>query len=134
MGMKTIGRFVYDSTTLNTIEENGSIPLPTSTISTNCMTTDGTNITINAPGVYEIDSNFTSTATAAGSLEIQLYRNGNPIPGAHCVNTLTTAGDYISQDINGIITVPCNAPATVNFKFISGGQVRIANVIITKVA
>ena len=36
MGIKTIGRFVYDSTTATAIAANGAIPLPASTVSTRC--------------------------------------------------------------------------------------------------
>ena len=57
MGVKTIGRFVYDSSTPAAVSANGNVPLPTSTVSNNCISCDGSNITINRCGVYEILAN-----------------------------------------------------------------------------
>lgn len=135
MGMKTIGRFVYDNSTVTNLAANENIPLPTSTISTNCISNDGTTITINRSGVYEILANFTFEATATGVQETQMYRNGNAVPGAHAISTAATIGDYISQELNGVITVPRNAPtASINFKAIDATSIRIANILVIKIA
>lgn len=135
MGIKTIGRFVYDSQTLAAVSANGNIPIPSSTVSNKCITCDGTNITINKSGVYEIVANFTFSAAAAEPIETQMYRNGNALPGAHAIDTATTINNLTSQSIAAIVTVPCAAPlTTINFKALYETNVRIANVIITKVA
>lgn len=135
MGMKTIGRFVYDSTTTTAVPANGNIPLPLSTISTNCLSCDGTTITINRCGVYEVSANFSMSATAAGAVEVQMYRNGNAVPGAHAITTASAASDLVSQDFTAVVTVPANSPtATINFKSPTGGSIEIANVIVVKVA
>ena len=133
MGNKTIGRFVYDSTTVAAVATGDAIPLPTSTVSNRCVTCDGTNITISKNGVYEIEANFTFVATA-DAIETQAYRNGNALPGAHSIDTATSVGNSTSQSINAVITVPCGTPTTVNFKAANATSVRIANVIVTKVA
>lgn len=135
MGIKTIGRFVYDSSTATAIAANGAIPLPTSTVSTPCVSCDRYNITINRSGVYQISGDFTFAATAAGAIETQLYRNGNAVAGAHALSTAAAVGDYSSQTIDTVITVPCNSPtATINFKAIDATSVRVANVVVVKVA
>lgn len=68
-------------------------------------------------------------------LETQAYRNGNALPGAHAIDTATTIGNLTSQAFTAIVTVPKNAPvATINFKVADATSVRIANVIVTKVA
>ena len=134
MGNKTIGRFVYDSTAVAAVAAGEAIPLPTSTVSNRCVTCDGTNITISKNGVYEIEANFTFVATAADAIETQAYRNGNALPGAHSIDTATSVGNSTSQSINAVITVPCGTPTTVNFKAANATSVRIANVIVTKVA
>ena len=135
MGIKTIGRFVYDSTTATAITADGAVPLPASTTSTNCVSCDGYNININRSGVYQIIGDFTFAATATGAVETQMYRNGNALAGAHALSTVATVGDFVSQTINSVITVPCNAPtATINFKAIDATSVRVANVVIIKVA
>ena len=57
------------------------------------------------------------------------------MPGAHAIDTATTANNLTSQSMNAIITVPCNAPqAVINFKAASATSVRIANIIVIKVA
>lgn len=135
MGVKTIGRFVYDSSTPAAVSANGNVPLPTSTVSNNCIGCDGSNITINRCGVYEILANFTYTATVAGVQETQMFRNGNAVPGAHALDTVATVGDDVSQAFHAIVTVPKNAPtATLNFKSANATSVRVANVIVVKVA
>ena len=58
MGMKTIGRFTFDSASTASVEANEAIPVPNATISTKCISSDGKNITINKPGVYEVLANF----------------------------------------------------------------------------
>lgn len=135
MGCKTIGRFVTDVTTATTVAAGGNIPFNTSTVTNNCISCDGSVITINTAGIYEINANFTFAVTAAGNVETKLYRNGNIIPGAHAINTVETAGNGASQSINAIITVPKNSPyVTLNFEAVNATSVVVANCIITKVA
>lgn len=135
MGMKTIGRFVFDNTTPSPIAAGGNIPLPLSTVSTKCISCDGSTITINRAGVYEISANFTFTATATGLIETIMYRSGNAVPGAYASDTATTIGNSTSQSINAIVTVPQNAPILqLNFKETNATSLRNANVIVTKVA
>lgn len=96
---------------------------------------DGSNITINRCGVYEVLANFTYAATVAGVQETQMFRNGNAVPGAHALDTVATVGDNVSQAFHAIVTVPKNAPtATLNFKSANATSVRVANVIVVKVA
>ncbi len=135
MGVKTIGRFVFDSTTPSAVSAEGNIPLQTSTTSNNCINCDGSNITINRSGVYEILANFTYVATATGAQETQMYRNGNAVPGAHALSSVATVGDDVSQTFNAVVTVPRNSPtATLNFRSANATSVRVANVIIVKIA
>lgn len=46
MGIKTIGRFVYDTAPAMSVAANGNVTIPTSTVSTPCVSYDGSNITI----------------------------------------------------------------------------------------
>ena len=135
MGIKTIGRFVFDNVTPSAIAANDTVPLPTATTSNNCVSCDGNNVSINRSGVYEISANFTYTATATGLQETQLYRNGNAVPGAHSIDTVATVGDDVSQAFNAVVTVPRNSPtATLNFRSTNATSVRVANVIVVKIA
>jgi hypothetical protein len=134
MGCKTIGRFVYDNATAESVEANGSIPYSDITTSSNCISCDGTNITIKHAGAYLIVANFTFFPADAGTQETQMYRNGNAVPGAHAISP-ATASTPLAQSINAFITVPCQMPmATLNFRSVSATAVRISNVIVVKVA
>lgn len=130
-----IGRFVFDNATPEAVEANANIPLPIETVSTRCIDCDGSNITINRAGNYRIEANFAFVGTAVGNIEVQMYRNGNAVPGAHAFSTFAAVDDYVNQAITAIITVPSNVPqATINFKPDQAASVRVANVIVTKLA
>lgn len=135
MGTKTIGRFTFDSSTPVSIAANGNISLPNQTVSTPCISCDGSTITINRSGVYSIFANFTFAAAAAGTVETQLYRNGNAVLGAHALTTVGAVGELAPQAMATVITVPRNAPsATINFKAFSATNLRVANVVVLKEA
>lgn len=135
MGMKTIGRFIFDNTTPAPVAAGANIPLLQSTTSNKCVSCDGNTITINKAGVYQISANFTFTATAVGVIETMMYRAGNAVPGAYASDTATTIGNNTSQSFNAIVTVPQNAPILqLNFKATNATSVRNANVIVIKVA
>lgn len=46
MGIKTIGRFIYDTAPATSVAVNGNVQIPTSTVSTPCVGCDSSNITI----------------------------------------------------------------------------------------
>ena len=63
------------------------------------------------------------------------YRNGNALPAAHAIDTGAAASNLVSQAFSALVTVPCNAPqATINVKALSATSVRIANIIVVKIA
>lgn len=67
--------------------------------------------------------------------QTQMYRNGNALPAAHAIDTGAAAGNLASQAFSALVTVPCNAPqATINVKALSATSVRIANIIVVKIA
>lgn len=77
----------------------------------------------------------TNAATEAGPIETQMYRNGNALPAAHAIDTGAAASNLVSQAFSALVTVPCNAPqATINVKALSATSVRIANIIVVKIA
>lgn len=50
-------------------------------------------------------------------------------------NTNAAASNLVSQAFSALVTVPCNAPqATINVKALSATSVRIANIIVVKIA
>ena len=132
---KILGRFVYDNATASAVTTGGNILLPNSTVTSSCVSCDGSNITISRGGTYLIVADFTFAATATGAQETQMYRNGNAVLGAHAINTVAAIGDYVSQSFSTLVTVPKNAPlTTLNFKSADAASVRVANVIVSKIA
>lgn len=52
----------------------------------------GTDLTINAAGIYHVTATMVCTATVAGIVSADLAANGVAIPGAISSETITTAG------------------------------------------
>lgn len=135
MGTKTIGRFTFDNASSVAVAADSSIPFPNVTVSTPCISCDGSTITINRSGAYLVQASFTFAAAAAGTVETQMIRNGNPVSGAHAISTVGAIGDLAPQAFSTIITVPRNAPiSTLSFKAVSATNVRVADVTVVKVA
>ena len=54
---------------------------------------------------------------------------------ANVANTAAASGNLVSQAFSALVTVPCNAPqATINVNALSATSVRIANIIVVKIA
>lgn len=134
MGIKTIGRFVYDSSSVTSLAVNDSVSGLSSTVSNRFIDCDGTNIIIYKPGTYQILVNLTLEATAVGTIETQIYRNNTVVAGAHAVSTATAIGDSITQSYSTVLTVSCGTPTTINIKALTAMNLRIANIIINRIA
>ena len=94
---KALGRFSFDNATVQEVAANGTIQLPLSTDNTSCIESNGGDVTIRGAGTYAISVNVTTIATAAGIEEIQLYRDGTSIPGAHAQQSAAAVGDASSM-------------------------------------
>lgn len=135
MSCKTpIFRGVFDSATVQTVAADGLI-LFNSTTSNECCQNwynEGT-ITIRQNGTYEIHFNATVAATVAGTQEIQMYRNGNPVPGAHGLETAAAVGDFANIAFTGLVTVDCCCGDTISFRCPEATSIRVANVTLEAV-
>lgn len=135
MSCKTpIFRAVYDSAAVQPVAADGLI-LFNSTTSNQCckdMYNEGT-ITIKQSGTYEIHFNATLAATAAGTQEVQMYRNGNPVPGAHGLETAAAIGDFANIAFTALVTVDCCCGDTISFRCPEATSIRVANVTLEEV-
>ena len=59
----------------------------------------GGNVVVNGTGYYDIDTNFDFAPTAAGTVTIELYKNGTKIPGAEATWS-------VAADVNYHISIP----------------------------
>lgn len=134
MSCKTpILRALFDSPTVQTVDANGIIQLPDVTSNECCSDqVTGGSIMLRNKGTYEVHFNCTLVGTAAGAVEVQMYRNGSPIPGAHALGTATAVGDNVPLSFTALTTVDCCAQ-TIDFRCIDATTVRVANVTIERV-
>lgn len=126
-------RTVFDSTTLQTVAANGIINMPDVTSNRECLSSTGGVITIRTPGNYIVHFNATISATAAGAQEIQMIRNGSPVPGAHAIETAAAVGDLASVAFAFPITVTKGTTATISFRAANAMSIRIANAVVEQV-
>lgn len=126
-------RTVFDSTTLQTVAANGIINMPDVTSNRECLSANGGVITIRTPGNYIVHFNATISATAAGAQEIQMLRNGSPVPGAHAIETAAAVGDLASVAFAFPITVTKGTTTTISFRAANAMSIRIANVVVEQV-
>lgn len=132
MGMKTIGRFTFDSATAQSVDAGGNLPLSTATATCN-LTCDGETVTIDQCGVFLVLANCTVDAVSAGDVETQLHRNGNPVPGAHACDT-AAEGDCVSQSYSTVISIPKCGQTTVCIRSAAAVDVEVAGLVVVKLA
>lgn len=63
-----------------------------SSCGTPSFSASGTDLTINAAGIYHVTATMVCTATVAGIVSAEFAANGVAIPGAISSETITTAG------------------------------------------
>lgn len=132
MSCSTILRGVYDSTTVQNVAANGVINFTNFVSNSNCNEGTGGTITLNRPGNYIVSFNATVSAAVAGAQEIQLFRNGSPVAGAHAIETAAAIGDLASLAFSTPISVTRGTPVTLTIRAINAMNIRIANVVAFK--
>lgn len=80
-----------------------------------CVHLSGGNVTIEEAGYYDVDTNLTFTAGAAGTVVIRIYKDGVPVPGA-IVSETVAAGSIYALSIPTIIRDTCNCESTITVK------------------
>ncbi len=97
------------TTTDQAVLTNGIIPLTTIQRKYGWAilpTSDG--VLLNKPGYYKVNASVTFTAPAAGTISIQLQKNGVNVPGVTASTTITTATTEVrTLNISGIVRVNC---------------------------
>lgn len=121
-------RGTFDSPTVQAVLANGVIPVSSFTTNTNCIKNDNGTITVRHGGTYKVSVNVTTIATAAGVEEIQLYRNGTPVPGAHAQGTAAAVGDAVPMSFSTLITVEDCGQTTLTVQSTPATSVRIYDI------
>ena len=126
----------YSITSTN-VAVGASIPFTTNYIKTGVSISDSTaasTINLNKSGIYLITFGATvaNQAAEAGNVTVQIYRNGNAVPGAVATESSSGPTDLASLSISTIIEVddvcPCSGAGYTNIPitFVNSG---VASVI-----
>lgn len=134
MSCKTpILRAVFDSATLQAVAANGVINLPEVTSNSRCVTVSGGTINIRETGTYEVHWNVTTSAAAAGTENVQLFANGNPVPGSHALATAAAAANLVPLAATGVTTIDCCGNTALTLRSVPATNVRVANITLYKI-
>lgn len=79
--------------------------------------------TISGEGYYELTGSISVAPTAIGDVQVSLYQDSTPIPGATGYGTATAAGDYVSIPLVGTVRLFCGQAAQITCVLISGAGV-----------
>ena len=135
MGCK-MARFAYDSDTAQAVAAGSNILFGNVVSKTRSIQGNGSGgILLKSPGTYRIVSSFTLDATAAGTVNVQLSKNGVPAVGGRAGATLAAAGDLATLSIVDYVTVLPGTGgtfATLTFAPDAGVGIRTASVLVEK--
>lgn len=81
-----------------------------------CHNNGSANYDIVKEGLYDIDFNATISSATAGAIALQLYNNGEPIPGTLMVETIAAADNFANIGISKTIKVCCNGDANISVR------------------
>lgn len=137
MAIKTIGKFYTSSATAIAVAANAALGYTTTKTSGSIRSTNGDTIQILAPGVYNIAVNITYVATAAGTVEADLYADGVAVPGASGSATIAAVGDTANISFNTVLTVKSAISGIAALQVLNTGvasSYTVNNVIVERVA
>ena len=69
---------------------------------------NGNAIEVDGAGYYTIDANVTIAPTAAGNVQVAIFKNGVQLTGATATGAVSTAGNPITLPIQTTIREGCN--------------------------
>lgn len=127
---RAMARGSFDSPTAQDVAAGGTVQFQNATATCRDVAFNGSDIAIRKPGTYLVIFNATTAAAAAGVEEIQMFRDGNSVPGAHALET-AAAGDLSSMAFSTLVTVEC-CTANLSFRSVPATTVRVANVVIAE--
>lgn len=88
---------------------------------------NGSSITLNEPGYYDIDVAVTALPTAAGPVTITVFQDGTAIPGSTNTTTAAAAGNPVNVVSLPMVRVRCSSASSLSV-VLTNGAGTVANV------
>lgn len=135
--MGKTAKFAYSGNAAQAVGAGSSILFPTAASKTRAIQGNGSGgIQLRAPGTYRVVSSFTLSATAAGTVNVQMSKNSVPAASAKAGATLAAANDLATVSIVDYVTVVGGiggAYATLTFAPDAAVGIEAATVLIERV-
>lgn len=120
------------NTNIQTVPVDGIIPLGNIVRRFGCaIELNGTGITIDTPGYYDVNVSVTATPTAIGTVTATLLNNGTVVPGATASAAVATVGNPANLSFESIVRVFCNGDTSSLTLVLTGTESSIVNVAVT---
>ncbi len=113
----------------------GTIPLGTIIRRYGCNATlNGSGISINGAGYYDIDVSLVAVPDAAGTVKVALYQDGVAVPGATASATVAAADTEVTLSFPAVVRLGCCSTGSVLTLVLTGAAstVNSAAVVVAK--
>lgn len=108
---------------------NGVIPLGTIVRRYGCnCNLNGNGITINGQGYYDVDVSVEAAPTAAGTVTVQLLKDGVAVPGATAAATVSAAADTVTLAFPATVRLGCCSTGSSLTLLLTGAASTVNNV------
>lgn len=88
---------------------------------------NGSSITLNEPGYYDIDVSVTALPTAVGPVTITVLQDGTAIPGSTNTTTAAAAGSPVNVVSMPMVRVRCGSASSISI-VLTNGAGTVANI------
>lgn len=108
---------------------NGIIPLGTIVRRYGCnCNLNGNGISINGQGYYDVDVSVEAVPDAAGTVTVQLLKDGVAVPGATAAATVAAAANTVTLAFPATIRLGCCSTGSVLTLLLTGAASTVNNV------
>ena len=112
----------------------GIVPLGTTVRRFGCNAVqNGNNIAINGRGYFLVTASVVAEPTAAGTVGVELYKDGAAVTGATASATVAASGDAVTLPITAIVRNPSECDSALLSFVLTGTAADVTNVAVTVV-
>lgn len=91
---------------------------------------NGNGITIDEGGYFDVDATITVSPTAAGTVTVQMLKDGVAVPGATVSGTAAAAGDFVNIPIDALVRECCPCTGSTLTFVLTAGAGEITNIAV----